>query len=121
MIISDLGKCTSILGSEGTKIKQIFHPHNTMLGIGYSISQCTVEPGKGSKPHKLKSSEIYFVLKGHGVLHVDDESSDIMKNQAAYVPPASRQFIENTGSEDLEFLCIVEPAWKQEDEIIESP
>lgn len=119
MITSDLSKCPLILGSEGTKIKQIFHPHNTMLGIGYSVSQCTVEPGKSSKPHKLKSSEVYFILKGHGVLHIDDESSDIMENQAAYVPPSSRQFIENTGNADLEFLCIVEPAWKQEDEIIE--
>ena len=73
MIISDLNTCLSINGSEGTKIKQIFHPHNTMLGIRYSVSQCIVEPGKSSKPHKLKSSEVYFVLKGQGVLHIDDE------------------------------------------------
>jgi mannose-6-phosphate isomerase-like protein (cupin superfamily) len=119
MIISDLTDCLSIIGSEGTKIKQIFHPHNTMLGIRYSISQCIVEPGKSSKPHKLKSSEIYFILKGHGVLHIDDESSDVKENQAAYIPPFSRQFIRNTGDVDLELLCIVEPAWKQEDEIIE--
>ncbi len=119
MIISDLDKCQVIQGSEGTKIKQIFHPHNTMLGIGYSIAQCTVEPGKKSQPHRMKSSEIYYILKGRGIIHSDDESSDIAENQAAYIPPASRQFIENTGSVDLEFLCIVEPAWKQEDEIIE--
>lgn len=119
MIVSDLAKCTTIPGTEGTSIKQIFHPHNTMLGIGYSISQCVIGPGKSSKPHKLKSSEIYFVTKGHGVLHVDDESSDIAENQAVYIPPLSRQFVRNTGKTDLEFLCIVEPAWKQEDETIE--
>ncbi len=119
MIISDLAKSTPISGSEGTKIRQIFHPHNTMLGIGYSIVQCTVEPGKSAKPHKLKSSEVYFILKGRGVLHIDDESSEVIENQAAYIPPSSRQFIENTGTVDLEFLCIVEPAWKQEDETAE--
>ncbi len=119
MIISDLTKCTPIPGAEGTRIKQIFHPHNTMLGIRYSISQCIIEPGKSSRPHKLKSSEIYFITKGQGVLHIDDESSDVTENQAAYIPPFSRQFIRNTGKTDLEFLCIVEPAWKQEDEIIE--
>jgi hypothetical protein len=27
-----------IEGSEGTKIRQIFHPHNTFGGIRYSIS-----------------------------------------------------------------------------------
>jgi len=30
----------------------------------------------------------------------------------------SEQYIENTGSGNLQFLCIVEPAWKPEDEII---
>ena len=37
-----------IEGSEGTKIHQIFHPHNTCSGIRYSISHL-VEPGKKSK------------------------------------------------------------------------
>lgn len=119
MIISDVAKCVAIQGAEGTTIKQIFHPHNTMLGIRYSLAQCIVGPGKSSKPHKMKSSEIYFVTKGRGIMHVDDESSEIAENQSVYVPPFSRQFIENTGNVDLEFLCIVEPAWKQEDEIPE--
>ena len=119
MIISDISKCIPIQGGEGTTIRQIFHPHNTLLGIRYSIAQCVVEPGKRSKPHKMKSSEIYFITKGSGVMHVDDESSEITENQSVYVPPFSRQFIENIGQTDLEFLCIVEPAWKLEDEILE--
>ena len=119
MIISDLSKSPAIAGTEGTKIRQIFHPHNTMMEISYSVAHCTVEPGKSSKPHRMKSSEIYFVTKGRGILHVDGESSDIVENQSAYIPPFSRQFIENTGDSDLEFLCIVEPAWKQEDELAE--
>lgn len=119
MIISDLAKCAAIQGGEGAMIKQIFHPHNTMLGIGYSMAQCVIEPGKRSNPHKMKSSEIYFVTRGQGIVHIDDESSDIAENQAVYIPPLSRQFIENTGQTNLEFLCIVEPAWKQEDEMPE--
>lgn len=33
-----------------------------------------------------------------------------------YIPPHSKQFIENNGSVNLKFLCIVDPAWKPEDE-----
>ena len=41
-------------------------------------------------------------------------------NDSAYVPPNSKQFIENSGSVKLRFLCIVEPAWKaDDDEILE--
>jgi len=53
-----------IQGGEGTKIKQYFHPHNTLNGISYSIAQFTLEPGKKSKLHKMSSSEIYYILEG---------------------------------------------------------
>jgi len=36
--------------------------------------------------------------------------------QAVYIPPHSTQHIRNTGPSDLLFLCIVDPAWRSEDE-----
>jgi len=103
-------------GNEGTKIKQYFHPHNTLNGINYSLAQFTLETGKKSKRHKMKSSEIYYILEGSGKLTVNEESHILQKDDSAYVPPNAEQFIENSGSEDLKFLCIVEPAWKADDE-----
>jgi len=44
----------SIQGNEGTKIKQYFHPHNTLNGINYSLAQFILESGKKSKLHKIK-------------------------------------------------------------------
>ena len=108
----------SIDGNEGTKIKQYFHPHNTLNGINYSLAQFTLEPGKKSKLHKIKSSEIYYILEGSGDLTIEEESHLLQKDDSAYVPPNAKQFIENTGKEDLKFLCIVEPAWKAEDETL---
>lgn len=108
----------SIDGNEGTKIKQYFHPHNTLNGINYSLAQFTLEPGKKSKLHKIRSSEIYYILEGNGNLNVDENTYAMEKNDSAYVPPNSKQFIENSGKSDLKFLCIVEPAWKADDEIL---
>lgn len=108
----------TIPGNEGTKIKQYFHPHNTLNGISYSLAQFTLETGKKSLLHKIKSSEIYYILEGDAVLRINDETHQLKKDDSMYVPPMSEQCIENTGSVNLRFLCIVEPAWKPEDEII---
>ena len=108
----------SIQGDEGTKIKQYFHPHNTLNGINYSIAQFTLEPRKKSKLHKISSSEIYYILEGSGNLMINDDIHHLQKDDSAYVPPNSKQFMENTGSINLRFLCIVEPAWKADDEIL---
>ena len=118
MSIKKVGEIIPVEAKEGTKIKQIFHPHNTLNGIRYSISQCIVEPGKKSNLHKMTTSEIYYILDGDGILHIDDESFQVSKDQAVYISPHSKQQIVNTGKIDLKILCIVDPAWRQEDEII---
>lgn len=107
-----------IEGNEGTKIKQYFHPHNTLNGISFSLAQFSVKPSKRSLLHKLQSSEVYYILEGEGLLSVNDEKIVVRKDDSVYVPPQSKQFIENTGSADLKFLCIVDPAWKSQDEEI---
>lgn len=120
-MIKDLKKLQDIdviEGSEGTKIRQIFHPHNTLSGIRYSISHSIVAPGKKSKFHKMKTSEVYYILEGKGILQIDGKTIIVSKDHAIYIPPHSKQRIENTGKNELKFLCIVDPAWTQEDEEI---
>lgn len=109
---------TPVQGNEGTTVKQFFHPHNTLNGINYSLAQFTIEQGKKSKKHQLRSSEIYYILEGQGILRVGEDSFQVTKDDSVYVPPRAVQWIENTGKSELRFLCIVEPAWKAQDETI---
>ena len=118
MSLRKISEIEEIQGNEGTKIKQIFHPHNTLEGIRYSVAHFIIEKGRRSNIHKMKTSEIYYILEGEGTLYIDDEKIDIRKDTSVYVPPMSKQHIENTGDSKLRFLCIVDPAWKQDDEII---
>ena len=109
---------TSINGNEGTKIKQYFDPENTEKKIHYSMIQCTLESGKRSKLHKLLSSEIYYILEGDCTLKINGDSFQLNKDDSMFVHPNSTQQIENTGLNELKFLCIVDPAWKPEIEIL---
>lgn len=118
MLIKKSSEIESLQGNEGTKIKQYFHPHSTLNGISYSLAQFTLEPGKKSLNHKIKSSEIYYILEGVAILKIDHQLYQLGKDDSIYVPPMSEQLIENTGTINLRFLCIVDPAWKSEDEII---
>ncbi len=49
-------------------------------------------------------------------MHIDEESLEVGPDCAVYIPPQAMQYIENTGNSDLKFLCIVDPAWRKEDE-----
>ncbi len=51
MSLKKLPEIPEVDGSEGTKIKQIFHPHNTINGIRFSVSHFSLEKGKKSLLH----------------------------------------------------------------------
>ena len=119
MIIKKIENIEAFEGNEGTKIKQIISPEETNNAIRYSIAHCTISPGESSKPHTMKTSEMYYILEGRGIMHIDSEERQVNQNDLIFVPPMSKQYLENNGKMDLVVLCIVDPAWRQEDEILE--
>ena len=45
-----------------------------------------------------------------------DETAPVREGQAVCIPPGAEQCITKTGDTDPVFLCIVDPAWRAEDE-----
>ena len=119
MIVKKIEEIDAITGQEGTQIRQIFSPNETDDLIRYSIAHCTINPGKSSIPHTMKTSEMYYIMQGNGIIHVGEEQKQVKQNDVIFVPPMSKQFLENNGDIQLVALCIVDPAWKQENEIAE--
>ncbi len=118
MLIKDLRNCKEILAGDNTALRELLHPEKEGLNLRYSLAHAALKPGKTSLPHRLKTSEVYYILKGEGIMYVDNESAEVRSHQAIYIPPNSTQYIQNTGSSDLQFLCIVDPAWKPENEAV---
>ncbi len=116
MYIRDLHTGKEILAGDATLLRELLHPDKADLQIRYSLAHATVKPNQSSLPHRLKTSEVYYILEGEGIMYVDDESAKVRSGQAVYIPPNSVQYIKNTGNSDLKFLCIVDPAWRPQDE-----
>jgi len=118
MIIRDLKNCEEIIGNDKTIIHEIMHPPHTGNTIRYSLTHAELTIGKKSLPHKLTTSEVYYILEGEGKMHIDENESLVVKNQAVFIPPNAIQWIENLGNSSLKFLCLVDPSWKPENDIL---
>ena len=116
MFLKRLKGCREFIAGDGSVLCELLHPEKTGLQIRYSLAHAKVIAGEMTKPHKLKSCEVYYIIAGQGLMHIDEESLEVGPECAVYIPPDSMQYIENTGVSVLKFLCIVDPAWRKEDE-----
>lgn len=118
MIIAEIRHGHYFIAPDRSTICELLHPaRDSRLKMGCSIAHAVVKAGERTLPHQINDScEIYFILEGEGLLHVDEETARLTPGQAIYIPPGSTQFLENTGDKDLSFLCIVDPMWQAKQE-----
>jgi mannose-6-phosphate isomerase-like protein (cupin superfamily) len=118
MLIKCLKDCKEFIAGDSSILHELLHPDKFDLQIRYSLAHAKVLPGQATKPHKLRTSEVYYIIKGYGLMHIDKEVRKVGSGCAVYIPPESVQYIENIDKSDLIFICIVDPAWRKEDEYV---
>ena len=119
MIIKDLEKCERFYAMDRTHIAELLHPERDNVKLPYSIAHAILPAGAASLPHSLKKSpEVYIILEGEGLMHIDSETREVRSGHAILISPGSSQHLKNTGKSDLKFICIVNPFWRADDEEI---
>ena len=110
--------CEEFIAGDNTILREILHPDKAPLDLRYSLAHAKVPIGKTTYLHSLKTSEIYYILEGKGKMFIDNETEILEPGDTVYIPPLAKQCIENIGDQELVFICIVDPAWKEEDEVV---
>ncbi len=113
MHVIKLEDCEEFVSRDGARLREMLHPDKAVLDLRYSLAHAIVEPGLSTAEHRLAASEVYYLLSGKGLMHIDGDEEEVSAGCTVYIPPGSVQKITNTGSDDLVFLCIVDPAWQE--------
>jgi mannose-6-phosphate isomerase-like protein (cupin superfamily) len=116
MFIRELGDCNEFIAGDNCALRELLHPDKEDLALRYSLAHAVVKPGDTTWPHRLKTSEVYHIIAGEGLMHINGESAPVRPGSTVYIPPLARQSITNVGKTLLAFICIVDPAWRKEDE-----
>ena len=98
---------------EGCHILEIL---NTEAFSSFSIARARVEPGRSTQLHAVDGvEEAYYILSGEGRMYIqDDEKGTVTAGDVVLIPSGHSQKIKNTGSEDLLFLCVCAPRFREE-------
>lgn len=118
MLVQKLAQMEEFIAGDGTRLRELLHPDKQPIELRYSLAHAIVPVGQTSIPHALTTSEVYYLLSGKGEMHIEEETQLIEAGDAVYIPPNAKQYIHNCGDEPLIFICIVDPAWRKEDETV---
>ena len=119
MIIRDIADCPHTRVFDGSLLAELLHPDKVpgAQRLRCSIAHAIVPSGESTLPYLLKTStELYYILEGSGEMHIGSRSAPVHTGQIVLIPRGRSQYIKNTGSGDLVFLCIVTPKWQAADE-----
>jgi len=107
--MSELSKVNKPWGSYET----IYSDENTQVKvIKISPSQ------RPSYQYHFKRSETWVVVKGIGLLTLDDQDREVAKGDVIFVPKEAKHRIKNTGTEDLIFVEVQMGEYFGEDDIV---
>ena len=109
MLVKKFQDCGEITAKDNSILRELLSGLNDSVDCRYSIAHAKVKVGKSCLPHALKTTEVYYIIKGNGMMHINDEIQEVGAQDTIYIPPNAVQFIENIGDEDLEIICIVDP------------
>ena len=109
--------CTPFRTKDGSVIREIMAYRNSDCEQ-VSLAEATVSPGQETVDHTHRQAEeIYYFLNGSGRMHLEGETEAVGPRDAVYIPPETVHSVQNTGTEDLVFLCICCPPYEDEDTI----
>jgi len=80
-----------------------------------SVARARVRPGVTTRWHRVRdTAERYVILSGSGRVEVGTLApQDVGAGDVVRIPPSCRQRISNNGSEDLVFLALCTPRFRQ--------
>ena len=69
-----------------------------------SIQTTDVEPKGMQFLHSHEQEQCYYIISGSGKMFIDDQTQEVKKGDAVFIPSNSTHGIENIGEEILTYL-----------------
>lgn len=102
--IFEIGNLNEVKKAENGKV--FLHDVLNLTGAEISVN-CVPKGFKLPFNHKHKQNEeVYIFLKGEGALLLDKEKINVKEGTSVKVSPVVSRALENTGDNDLKFICI---------------
>ena len=91
--------------AHGGGVARIVMDSSFLKGMEF-LAYAFLSPGNVLEEHRDPVEEIYFILKGGGVMKVGGEEREVKEGDAIWIPVGEPHRLENTGDETTVLIVI---------------
>lgn len=115
MDVANINDVPSFTTKDGSEIRELLAWRNSCIR-NQSLAEARVATGLTTEAHRhLQTEEIYYILKGAGIMYLGEQSQEVGPGDAIAIPPGTEHKITCTSKETLVFLCCCAPGYEHED------
>lgn len=116
--VKNLDSAEAFITKDGSEIRELLAHRNSCIRK-QSLAEARLPKGACTTPHfHRQTEEIYYILRGTGLMTIGDETRPVGPCDAIAIPPGAVHTILNTGDEMLVFLCTCAPAYENDDTVL---
>ncbi len=121
MEVVNRDRSAPFITKDGSAIRSILDRTNS-TARNQSLAEATIPPGGTTQEHyHPQAEEIYYVLRGRGVMTLAGERREVAAGDGILIPPGTRHAIRNVGRVPLVILCCCAPPYSHEDTVLVAP
>ncbi len=118
MEVVNRDRSAPFITKDRSEIRSILDRTNS-TATNLSLAEATLPPGAKTEEHShSRTEEIYYILRGRGLLTLEGERREVGPGDGILIPPGTRHTIRSDDQEPLLFLCCCSPPYAHEDTVL---
>lgn len=118
MDVQNIDRITPFTTKDGSEIRELLAYRNSCIR-NQTLAEARLPAKASSAPHHhVRTEEIYYILQGHGLMRLGEETRQVGPGDAIAIPPGAVHQITNTGRGVLKFLCCCAPGYEHDDTVL---
>jgi mannose-6-phosphate isomerase-like protein (cupin superfamily) len=117
MIVINRQNAAVINTPHGSEIRPLIDQTTSSIELCSLAEELLPVGAKIGRHHHLLTEEVYYILRGTGMMTVGDEVRRVEAGDAVFIPRGHTHTLENTGDEVMTIILVCGPAYSVADHL----
>ena len=88
---------------------------STSRSTNLTVTMVEMQPGGNQRVHSHAPEQMYYILAGSGIMHVDGEQGEVKTGDSVFFGSHAKHGLRNTGDSVLTYMSAASPSFSAQE------